>query len=153
MSSAEKKTIGVNSKDELGDYADAVHAGLKHAFHVTVKIPEEATQHLLTVAGGLIGEEWETSQEVHILLKRKTAPPSEAMKIVMCAKASGYEAWRNLAIRYQPPAGIRRMKELSELTQLQNKSCKNAAETSSMVLEIDRKGYANPGNKWLSTGR
>ena len=31
------------------------------------------------------------------------------------------------------------MRELSELTQLQNKRCKNAAETSLIVLEIDRR--------------
>ena len=57
----------------------------------------------------------------------------------MCAKDNGYEACRNLAIRYQPPSGIGRMKELSELTQLQNKRCKNAAETALIVLGIDRR--------------
>ena len=44
-----------------------------------------------------------------------------------------------LSIRYEPQVGIRRMKELVELHQLQNKRCKNAAETSMLVVEIDRR--------------
>lgn len=68
----------------------------------------------------------------------KSAPLSEARKIVMCSESNGYEAWRRLTIRYQPPSGIRRMRQLAELTQLQNKRCKNVAQTSLIVLEIDR---------------
>ena len=34
--------------------------------------------------------------------------------------------------------GIHRLKELSELNQLQNKRCKNAAETTLILMEVDR---------------
>ena len=50
-----------------------------------------------------------------------------------------YEAWRTLTLRFEPQVGTRRMKEVSELTQLQNKRCKNVAETALIVLEVDRR--------------
>ena len=58
----------------------------------------------------------------------------------MCIpRDNGFEAWRNLCMRYEPQTGIRRMKEIAELTLLQNKRCKNAAETNLIVLEVDRR--------------
>ena len=65
---------------------------------------------------------------------------SEARKIINCVpRGCGFEAWRNLTLRYEPQSSIRRMKEIAELTSLQNKRCKNAAETSLIVLEVDRR--------------
>ena len=87
-------------KEELEDYADAVHGGLKHALSNTLKISEEVTEDRLKRGGGFEGTEWSKSQEFHIQLKRKTSPLSEARKIIICANTNGYEAWRNLTIRY-----------------------------------------------------
>ena len=42
-------------------------------------------------------------------------------------------------MRFEPQTGIRRMKEIAELTALQNKRCKNATETSLILLDIDRR--------------
>ena len=53
--------------------------------------------------------------------------------------ANGYEVWRLLGVRYEPQVGMKRLKELGELTMLQNKCCKNTAETAMIVLEIDRR--------------
>ena len=47
--------------------------------------------------------------------------------------------WRLLVIRYEPQVGMKRLKELGELTMLQNKRCKNTAETAMIILEIDRR--------------
>ena len=116
-----------------------MHGGLNTALGPTLKISEEVTHYLLESQIGHEGIEWSKSVEPHTLMKRKTTPVSEARKIVMCVHTNGYEAWRRLMIRYQAPIGIRRMRELAELTQLQNKRCKNAAETSLIVLEIDRR--------------
>ena len=58
----------------------------------------------------------------------------------MCVREnSGYDAWRAFALRFEPQTGMRRMKEIAELTQLQNKLCKNTAETALVVLEVDRR--------------
>ena len=51
---------------------------------------------------------------------------------------NGYEAWRLLIGRFEPQAGIRRMKQIAELMALQN-SCKNVTETSMVLLELDRR--------------
>ena len=59
-------------KEELEDYVDAVHGGLKHAFGPTLKISEEVTQHLLENQVGLGGTGWSKSIELHTLMKRKT---------------------------------------------------------------------------------
>ena len=57
----------------------------------------------------------------------------------MCVdRGNGYEASRILVGSFEPQAGIRRMKEVAELMALQNKRCKNASETSLILLEIDR---------------
>ncbi len=72
-----------------------------------------------------------------MLLKRKTS--NEARSIVMCARnENGFEAWRLLLGRFEPQAGIRRMKEMAELMDLRNKRCKNGAETNLVLLEVNR---------------
>ena len=58
-------------KEEIDDYADAVHEGLIHALQTTLKISECVTQNLLETHGGFIGAEWSKSTELHSLLKRK----------------------------------------------------------------------------------
>ena len=56
----------------------------------------------------------------------------------MCVdRQNGYEAWRLLIGRFEPQAGIRRMKEIAEFMALQNKRCKNVTETSMVLLELD----------------
>ena len=52
---------------------------------------------------------------------------------------NGFEVWRLLGIRYEPQVGMKRLKELFELTTLQNKRCKNPAETATLITEIDRR--------------
>ena len=41
--------------------------------------------------------------------------------------------------RYEPQAGIRRMKEIAELSALQKPRCKNAPETGFVLPEVDRR--------------
>ena len=85
-------------------------------------------------------EEWTLRFEIFKLLKRKTESGSEARKIVECVgDSNGYEVWRLLGVRYEPQVGMKRLKELGELTMLQNKRCKNTAETAMIILEIDRR--------------
>ena len=69
----------------------------------------------------------------------KTTPKTEPRNIIMCAEPNGFEAWRALALRYQPNGSIRRLKEIGELTALQSKRCNTAAETALIVLEVDRR--------------
>ena len=40
-------------KEELEDYADAVHGGLQYALSITLKISEEVTEDFLKQVGGL----------------------------------------------------------------------------------------------------
>ena len=66
-------------------------------------------------------EDWELRHELYKLLKRRSEATSEAREIIDCVgDSNGYEAWRLLGIRYEPQAGMRRLKELGELTLLQN---------------------------------
>lgn len=41
--------------------------------------------------------------------------------------------------RFEPQAGIRRMKEIADLMAPQHKRCKNVSETSMILLELDRR--------------
>ena len=87
---------------------------------------------------GYVFEEWSQRTSLFTLVKAKTA--GEARNLVLGAeRENGYEAWRNLSMRFEPQVGIRRMREVAELSQLQNKRCKNAAETTLVVLEVDRR--------------
>ena len=59
-------------------------------------------------------------------------------------------------MRFEPQTGIRRMKEIADLTALQNKRCKNPAETSLIMLDVERRkkliqeiGGAAPGDDTL----
>ena len=76
--------------------------------------------------------------DLYKVLKRKTEATSEARKIVECVEQEdGYEAWRLLGVRYEPQGGMRRMNQLSKLTHLMQKRCKNANETAIILLEVD----------------
>ena len=86
-------------KEEIEDYVDAVHEGLKHAMQTTQRISECVTKDLLETTGGLIRTEWSKSTELHTLMKRKSTTLSEAKMIVTCSEGNGYEAWRRLTIR------------------------------------------------------
>ena len=44
-----------------------------------------------------------------------------------------------MGVRYEPQVGMKRLKEVFELTQLQQKRCKNTNETDMIILEIDRR--------------
>ena len=118
-------------KDAIEDYADAVHPCLKHAMGVAAKQGvqiKDASQ-----LAGVLKEEWGLNPELFVLLKRKTI--GEAKTLVTSAeKDNGLESWRILVSRFEPQAGIKKMKEASELMALQNKRCKNAAETALILL-------------------
>ena len=88
----------------------------------------------------------------------KTNTSVEAHNLIMgVQRDNGYEAWRSLALRFEPEVDTRRMREFSELNQLQNKRSKNAAETTLIDMEVDRRrimiieeiGGQAPGNDTL----
>jgi len=128
-------------KEDLMDYADAVHPGIKLQLDWTLKQKDEITEAVINLnLLSTLAEDWPLRFDLHKLLKRKTESTSEARKIVECVSdANGYEVWRLLGARYEPQVGMKRLKELGELTMLQNKRCKSTAETAMIVLEIDRR--------------
>ena len=128
-------------KEDLMDYADAVHPGIKLQLDWTLKQKDEITESVINRNPlSTLAEDWPLRFDLHKLLKRKTESTSEARKIVECVSdANGYEVWRLLGVRYEPQVGMKRLKELGELTMLQNKRCKSTAETAMIVLEIDRR--------------
>lgn len=80
-------------KEELMDYADAVHPGIKLQLEWTLKQKDEITE-------AVIGrnplssppEDWQLRFDLHKLLKRKTEVTSEAHNIVECVSdANGFE--------------------------------------------------------------
>lgn len=89
-------------KEELMDYADAVHPGIKLQLEWTLKQKEEITE-------AVIGrnplnsppEDWQLRFDLHKLLKRKTEVTSEARKIVECVSdANGFESALGLGIAH-----------------------------------------------------
>ena len=119
----------------MEDYVDAVHPGLKQVLHTVVKASSQLDTRIQL---NNTEQEWNLSCNFFVLLKRKTA--GEACSLVMCVdRGNGYDAWRILIGRFEPQAGIRRMKEVEELMALQNKRCKTASETSLILMEIERR--------------
>ena len=152
-------------KEALEDYVEAVHPGLKLALVEMSKTDGEVTLDSLRKNDPPFGDtEWEKRESLFTLLKLKTS--IEARNVVMCAeRMNGLEAWRLLTGRFEGGLGMRRMKEIAELNALQNKRCKSAAETSVILLEVDRRrrliveiGGQEPSNDtlanvlWLAMG-
>ena len=131
-----KDEVRAKFKDGRMDYVDAVHPGGKLQLEWTLKQRDEVTQEVLAKKTlGSTEEDWTLRFELFKLLKRKTEVTSEARKIVECVSdANGHEVWRLLGVRYEPQVGMNPLKELGELTMLQNKRCKSTAETAMIVL-------------------
>ena len=114
-------------KDSVIDYAESCHDGLKTQLEFVLNQKQEITQSVL--GDNLFGcteKHWALRSEVYKLLKLKTELNSEARKIVECiGDGNGYEVWRLLGIRYEANFGTKRFSLLAELTNLQNKRCKN----------------------------
>ena len=136
-----KEEAWTKFKEDLMDYADAVHGGIKLQLDWTLKQKDEITEAVINRNPlSTLAEDWPLRFDLYKLLKRKTEATSEARKIVECVSdANGYEVWRLLGVRCEPQVGMKRLKELGELMMLQNKRCKSTAETAMIVLEIDRR--------------
>ena len=128
-------------REDLMDFADAVHPGLKGQLEYTLRQKEEVTSFSMRSNPlGSTEEDWELRREVYKLLKRKTEATTDARKIVECVEHSnGFEVWRLLGVRYDPQAGMKRLAELGELMSLRDKRCKNTQETALIVLELYRR--------------
>ena len=129
-------------REEVLDYCDAVHPGLRSALEWSVKSRTEITEEKLegNPLASLTEKKWKMRTEVYTLIKRKTEAPSEARKIVETVpQENGYEAFRMLGLGYEPQTGLKRLIEMSEINLLQNKRCKTAAETALVLLEIERR--------------
>ena len=136
-----KKEAWSKFKEDSMDYADAVRPGVKLQLGWTLRQKEEITQEVIGRNPlSSPAEDWPLRFELFKLLERKTESTSEARKIVECVgDSNGYEVWRLLGVRYEPQVGMKRLKELGELTMLQNKRCKNTSETAMIILEVDRR--------------
>ena len=128
-------------REDLMDYADAVHPGLRLQLEWVLKQKDEVTA--ASMRGNPLGTteaEWELRAKLYMLLKIKTEATTDARKIVECVEQSnGFEAWRLLGVRFEPQAGMKRLAELGELMSLRDKRCKNTNETALIVLELDRR--------------
>ena len=113
----------------------------REALRRAAKEKEEMTKSFF-VSGGrgaeFTEEAWNRGEELYMLFKNKTTGEGRTL-IMGIERDNGWEAWRALAIRYEPQAGIRRMREMADLNALQMKRCKNASETMLIISEIDRR--------------
>ena len=66
--------------------------------------------------------EWAMDASLFTLLKTKTTGEPNTL-VTSAIRDNGLESWRILVGRFEPQAGIKRMKEVSDLMSLQNKSC------------------------------
>ena len=92
-------------REEITDYCEAVHPGLRSALEWAVKSRTEITEEKLkgNPLASLAEEQWKMRTEVYTLIKRKTEVSSEARKIVETVpQENGYEAFRILGLRYEP---------------------------------------------------
>ena len=117
------------------DYAGAVHLGLKHVMGVAAKATSPITDQ--PQFEGALDAEWALAAQLFVLLKRKTTGEAKTL-VTSAVRDNGFESWRILVSRFEPQAGIKRMKEVSELMSLQKKRCKNTAETALILLEMGR---------------
>ena len=128
-------------REDLMDYAEAVHPGLRLQLEWVLKQREEIT--VVSMRNNPLGAtdaEWGLRAKLYTLLKIKTEATTDARKIVECVEqANGFEAWRLLGVRFEPQAGMKRLAELGELMSLRDKRCKNTNETALIVLELDRR--------------
>jgi len=123
-------------KEATEDYAEAVHPGLKHAMAEAARANDEITyREQLT---GVQESEWVMNASLFTLLKTKTTGEPKTL-VTSAIRDNGLESWRILVGRFEPQAGIKRMKEVSDLMSLQNKRCKNAAETALILTEMGRR--------------
>ena len=110
------------------EYTEVVNPSAREVFRFVSKAKEEIGEEDLR-RNGYAGEAWPRRLAVFTLRNIKTSGGARNLTMgVQCD--NGYKAWRSLTLRFNPQGGIRRMKELSELNQLQNKRCKHAAETT-----------------------
>ena len=136
-----KEELWPKFREDLMDFADAVHPGITVQLEWTLRQREEITPPVMGADPiGSTADDWELRYELHKLLKRKTEANTDVGKIVECVEHSnGYEVWRRLGIRYEPQAGMKRLTELGELMGLRDKRCKNTNETALIVVELDRR--------------
>ena len=87
---------------------------------------------------GALDAEWALAAQLFILLKRKTTGEAKTL-VTSAVRNNGFESWRILVSRFEPQAGIKRMKEVSGLMSFQNKRCKQTAETALILLEMGRR--------------
>lgn len=120
--------------DETEDYVDAVRPCLKQMLSTVAQAKAQVMDRSqATLADG----EWNLRFNLCVLFEWETS--GETRRLAMCVDLqNGHEAWRLPVGRFQPQAGVRRMKEIAELMALQNKRCMSASETSLVVLELDR---------------
>ena len=147
-------------KESVEDYIDKIQPAMKILMKRVSTSKVEITKTVIETDFGHVEGQWDLAADIFSLLKAKTVVGSEARTIVMTSddsgRENGFEAWRVLTIRFEPQMGIRRMKEVAELSALQNKRCKNATETSLILLDIDRRrkriaeiGGQDPSNDTL----
>ena len=80
-----KEEAWAKFKEELMDYADAVHPGIKLQLEWTLKSKEEITEQVIMLNPlSSPPEDWPLRFDLHKLLKRKTEATSEAREIVEC---------------------------------------------------------------------
>ena len=91
-----KDDLWAKFKEDLMDFADAVHPGIKVQLEWTLRQREEITQPVMgNHPISSTAEDWELRHELYKLLKRKTEATSEAREIVDCVgDSNGYEVWR-----------------------------------------------------------
>ena len=70
-------------KEEVTDYCEAVHHGLKHALDYALKRKEEVIESVMrTNPLGHTAEDWSRRHVLYILPQRKTVATTDAKKIV-----------------------------------------------------------------------
>ena len=99
-----KDDLWAKFKENLMDFADAVHPGIKVQLEWTLRQREEITQPVMNNHPiSSTAEDWELRHELYKVLKRKTEATSEARKFVECvADSNGYEVWRLLGMLRAP---------------------------------------------------
>ena len=108
----------------MEDFMDKVHPGLKQVLNIVAKTKSQVTDRAQL---SVTEEKWNLSNDIFVLLKRKTV--GEARVMVTCvSRDNGFEAWRLLVGRFEPQAGIKRMREVADLIALQ-KCCRNVSNS------------------------
>ena len=120
------------------DYVDTVRPGMREFLKQAEKAPVADDDWLWSVRYTHSTDVTDDKVEVYRVLKALTA--GEARMVVLGVRdQNGFNAWRQMHMRYGLSAAAKQGKVMSEVAMMATRMAKNPAETRSLVTELEKR--------------